>query len=398
MAISIFDGILIALSLVMLLPIGMFCLEVLLSLWPRQARTIVDNADVRAAVLIPAHNEEIGIRATLESIMPTVGPRDRVIVVADNCSDSTAEVASSLGAEVICRTDTVRRGKGFALDFGIAHLSSAAPDVVVILDADCFVQPQTIRTLATVAASLQRPVQGLYLCDAGANSTHWEAISSLAFRFKNLVRSLGLDRLAGLCYLTGSGMALPWKHVRRAEVATANVVEDMQLGIDLAVAGTPPVLCMDALIHSPLPMQQSAARTQRTRWEHGHLATLLNQSPRLAMKGIRLARLDLMWLAIDLAIPPLSLLVLSWMVAWCLAAVVAAVGLSVWPLVLFSMAGALLCSSVFLGWLVHCREQVKLSSLLTAPLYAASKLPIYLAFLVKRQQVWVRTERDVVSR
>lgn len=385
----------IALACLALVPIAMFSLEVLLSLWPRRAQPLVDDRSVRAAVLIPAHNEEAGIRGTIESILPTIGPHDRVLVVADNCTDRTADVARECGAEVVCRHDLSQRGKGFALDFGIAHLTSNPPDVVVFLDADCRVQPQTVRTLATVAASTKRPVQGLNLCDPSADAKHWESISGLAFRFKNLVRSLGLYRLAGLCYLTGTGMSLPWHLIRRADLATACVVEDMQLGIDLALAGSKPLLCLDARVDSPLPKQQAAARTQRTRWEHGHLATLLKQAPQLALLALRHLRLDLLCLAVDLAIPPLSLLVLSWGVALMGATLVALVGISTWPLMILAAGGFLLGSAVLVGWYVHCRKQVKLFSLVAAPVYAMSKMPIYLAFLVKRQQQWVRTERDV---
>jgi hypothetical protein len=218
--------------------------------------------------------------------------------------------------------------------------------------------------------------------------------SGLAFRFKNLVRTLGLVRLAGLNYLTGTGMALPWNLVERAKLAHGNVVEDMQLGIDFALAGSPPMFLPEARVDSPLPQQKRAARTQRTRWEHGHLKTLLAQAPRLLWLSLRKGRLDLFWLALDLAIPPLSLLVLTMLVGTVFAAVAWLVGASPVPLAILAGADALLALAVLLGWAVHCRQQVPLWALIAAPLYAAAKLPIYLAFLLKRQQQWVRTERD----
>ena len=53
---------------------------------------------------------------------------DRLLVIADNCEDDTAIVAATAGAEVIERHDLARRGKGYALESGLRHLGSAAPE------------------------------------------------------------------------------------------------------------------------------------------------------------------------------------------------------------------------------------------------------------------------------
>jgi hypothetical protein len=147
----------------------------------------------------------------------------------------------------------------------------------------------------------------------------------------------------------------------------------------------------EARVDSPLPQQHSAARTQRTRWENGHLKTLLTQSPRLAWLALTHRRLDLCWLALDLAIPPLatllSLTLLLATAAWLL-------GASALPAILLTFACVVLAASVLVGWAIHCRRQVPLWALLVAPFYAAAKLPVYLAFLFKHQQQWIRTERD----
>jgi hypothetical protein len=219
-------------------------------------------------------------------------------------------------------------------------------------------------------------------------------ISGLAFRFKNLVRTVGLVRLAGLNHLTGTGMALPWRLIERVKLADGNVVEDMQLGIDLALAGKPPLFLPEARVDSPLPQQRTAARTQRTRWEHGHLRTIWKQTPRLLGLAVRHRRIDLVWLALDLAIPPLALLVAVLTMFTVVAGIAWITGASAMPLVVSAATFGALAVAIILGWAAYCRQQVPLVALLAAPLYIAAKLPIYLAFLVKRQQQWVRTERD----
>lgn len=382
-----------SLTLALAAPMGLFCLEVLLSLWPRPSRVWDCDAAVRTAVLIPAHDEEAVLGATLETLLPTLGPQDRVLVVADNCTDNTAEIAAAYGAQVIEREHRSQRGKGFALDCGLKQLAADPPEVVVFLDADCEVRSNTVPILAAAAQRMQRPVQGLNLCDPEPDAGPLQAISGLAFRFKNLVRTIGLIRLGGNCYLTGTGMALPWSLVSTAKLASGNVVEDMQLGIDLALAGRPPLYVPEARVDSPLPQRAQAARTQRTRWEHGHLRTILRECPRLVMLALRNLRWDVLLLALDLSIPPLSLLMMTW---GAVAALAIGSGFLTndWRAAsIAAIEGLGLSAAVFAGWLVHCRRQVRFGSLISAPLYALSKLPIYLTFLTRRQQKWVRTER-----
>jgi len=393
------DFALTVIALVFCIPVGMFCLELVFAMLPRRGvRMPALPVDSRVAVLIPAHDEAAVIGATLRTLLPTMPAGGRVLVVTDNCSDATAVIARECGADVVERHDRARRGKGFAMDFGLRQLANdSPPQAVVFLDADCRVAADTVRLLAAAAIATGRPVQGLNLCDPDPWGSSQQLISGLAFRFKNLVRTLGLSRLASLNHLSGTGMALPWPLTQDLKLANGNVVEDMQLGIDLALAGHAPLFVPEARVDSPLPKQRAAARTQRTRWEHGHLATLLSQAPRLLSLAIQRRRLDLAWLALDLAIPPLALLVLGLTLFMAVAMVPWLDDGSPAPLVISGTAMTALAAAVIAGWAVFCREQVPLVALLATPLYIAAKLPIYLAFLVKRQADWVRTHRDPAS-
>lgn len=385
-------------SLLVCVPIFMFCLEVALSLPPKRQRAGGGGGKPdNLAVLIPAHNESLVLGHTLQTLMPTLPAGSRVLVVADNCSDNTAEIARQQGAEALERFDSEQRGKGFALKFGLAQFASHPPAVVVFLDADCQVEQDTVNKLGAAALASGRPVQALYLCDAGPAGGPLQAISAFAFRFKNLVRMLGLSRLAGLCHLTGAGMALPWPLVSKARL-DGNVVEDMQWGIDLALAGHLPLYLPEARVDSPLPLTQAATTTQRTRWEHGHLSTLLGQVPRLLAAAIRQRRLELLCLALDLAIPPLALLVAFLLALLAITALAVLLGGWVLPAMILAAAASLLGLAIAAGWFVHCRTVFPLGTLLLVPLYVLRKLPIYGSFLWKRQQTWVRTERDLAPR
>jgi cellulose synthase/poly-beta-1,6-N-acetylglucosamine synthase-like glycosyltransferase len=259
------------------------------------------------------------------------------------------------------------------------------------------VAADTVQLLGQAALQSGRPVQGLNLCDPDPASGPLQAVSALAFRFKNLVRMTGLSRLAGLCYLTGTGMAMPWPLIGKARL-DGNVVEDMQWGIDLALAGAPTLFLPEARVNSPLPQTQQAASTQRTRWEHGHLSTLLTQVPKLLLLSLKHRRWSLLCLACDLAIPPLSLLVTAVTMLLVVTVVAAAFGAHVAPAIILASMTSCFALAIAAGWFVHCRRVIPLGALLAAPLYILGKLPIYGSFLWKRQRAWIRTERDLAPR
>ncbi len=168
------------------------------------------------------------------------------------------------------------------------------------------------------------------------------------------------------------------------------------MSVDLAIAGFAPLLCADAEIEGCLPSQRVSAKRQRTRWEHGHLQTLKTQVPRLLRSAIQQRRLDLLALALDLAVPPLALLVLLWAMSFLLAVAGFAVGKAALPLVVSSLAGVFLLTAVLLGWYRFGRSLVPLSAILAVPFYILWKIPLYITFLFRPQTKWVRTDREIL--
>ena len=157
-----FNIFLAAICIVIMMPLLAFDLECLLAILPHRTKTTVPTVrHPRALVLIPAHNEESVLEQSLRVLIPSLSAGDRVLVVADNCDDRTAEVARAAGTEVAVRQDPARRGKGYALDFAVKYLRESPPEVVVILDADCLVSADTIRILAQQAFQSGRQVQAL---------------------------------------------------------------------------------------------------------------------------------------------------------------------------------------------------------------------------------------------
>lgn len=390
--------VLFAIALGQLVPISVLFVECTAALFPNR-RVAWDAAlpRPRVDVLVPAHNEASGIGATLKTLLPQLTAQDRLVVIADNCDDETAEEARKFGATAIERHEPDLRGKGYALDYGLRFIAQDPPSVVVVVDADCVVHPGTIDRIARLAAALARPVQAAYLLNQSANPGPKDAVSALAFMVKNLVRPKGLDRLGLPCLLTGTGMAFPWSVIREVSLASSNIVEDMQLGLDLAMAGHAPVFAKDALVTGLLPGQKHAAKSQRTRWEHGHLQTLLTQVPQLLKASLSQKRFELFAIALDLCVPPLSLLVMMWAAAMGGAILAGGLGASWIPTLLLAMEGLLLTISIVGAWAGFGRASLPVLTLLAIPLYILWKIPLYFAFLVQPQTKWIRTERDMVD-
>jgi len=389
-----FEILLVGATLVLLLPVTVLFAEVVAAATSRDVTPSIEGPRMRLAILMPAHNEASIIADALRTLIPQMNESDKLIVIADNCTDNTAAIAASEGAEVIARTNSVQRGKGYALDFGVRHLERDAPDIVVIVDADCLVTADSLDRLARVCAHSGRPVQALYLMRAPEGAGPMMRIAEFAGTLKNRIRPMGLGRMGLPCHLMGTGMAFPWTTISTARLATGHIVEDLKLGIELARAGTPPQFCPDATVTSTFPISNEGIRSQRIRWEHGHLGVILSDAPSLLLEGLTKMRLSLLAMGLDLSVPPLALLMLLVTGIWLTTALWYIFSARPLPLVLATIAGALLAFSVLLSWARWGRQIVSLGTLAMAVIYALWKIPLYIKFIAARQLEWVRSKRD----
>jgi cellulose synthase/poly-beta-1,6-N-acetylglucosamine synthase-like glycosyltransferase len=316
-----------------------------------------------------------------------------VLVVADNCSDATAERARAAGAQVVERFHASDRGKGFALAFGVDHLRADPPSAVLIVDADCELAPGSLDVLVAELERTRRPVQALYLMTAPADARLARRLAQFAWRVRNWARPAGWHRLGLPCQLMGTGMAFSWDMLRDAPLANASIVEDMKLGIELAKTGQAPVFCERALVTSQFPDTAAASATQRTRWEHGHLEMILREVPSMLARALSRGDGRLLGLALDLSVPPLALLAGLLALDAVLALAAGFCGAGFGPVVAAGVLLAVFVVSVLGAWFVRGRDLVRFTELMSVPWYILAKVPVYLRFIVKRQRTWVRTDR-----
>lgn len=354
----------------------------------RPPRPAVGPGPRRLAVVVPAHNEEHNVASAVASLLAAARPPAELdlIVVADNCSDSTAERARQAGARVLERVDAERRGKGFALAFGFDDALAHGADAVVVVDADSRVGPQFLVELHAAFAAGARAVQGRYEASEESGAPPQRRLARLAFAAFNVLRPRGRARLGLSAGLFGNGFGLEAALLRERPYGALSIVEDLEYHLDLVSRGVRVEYVDGARVEAPLPTSDAGNRTQRTRWEGGRLRMAALHLPRLVLRLPGAPRL--VEPALDLLLLPLGLHVLLFLPALVL-------GPELGRSLAIGFLGLLL---VHVGgvWVLLGARRADLLALLVAPFYVLRKLALLPATLgaSRARAAWRRTERD----
>jgi 1,2-diacylglycerol 3-beta-glucosyltransferase len=350
----------------------------------------------RFHIVVPAHDESSGIGQTVESLLAIEYPTDlfQVVVVADNCGDDTATRARTAGARVLERFDDQRRGKGHALAhaFGIS-LADPHVDAVVVVDADTVASPNLLSAFDARIQSGAKAVQADYAVrnpDAG-----WRTrLMAIAFGMFHVVRSSGRESLGVSCGLRGNGMCFTKQLLEEVPHEAFSVVEDVEYGIRLGERGHRVHFAGEAHVYGDMVSSEKASRSQRKRWEGGRLEMAKRHAIPLLQRAVKERNLLLADLAVDLLVPPLSLLVAATVVGTAASAALAIVTRRAnLGLILFGASGVFLVVYVARGWQVSGTGLRGLMTLGYAPIYLAWKATLPLRRRRKDSETWVRTAR-----
>ncbi|QIK79112.1 glycosyltransferase family 2 protein [Sphingomonas piscis] len=370
-----------------------FLAEVIAGL-PLAAREGHQRLSQKTTIIVPAHNEARTIKACLDALVRHAGREFDILVVADNCSDDTATIAAEHGVAVISRKDEDQRGKGFALAFAREWLRRSPPDAVIVLDADCRIDRASLTNLAAACLEKKKPCQAIYLFEPCRTKSPMVQISTFAFLLKNLVRQRGLQRLTGGVHLTGTGMSVPWNQFEIADLATSSIVEDLRFGIEMSEAGAPPQLIQSSYVWSG-HADVGDTLAQRSRWEGGFLTIARVAGPRMLISGIRRLSIPMTLRGLDLFVPPLALLAAMNAVVLLLTTFITVLDLSSWtPPAILASLGLLMTVAMIVVWWREGRDFIGVAALLSLPVYALWKVPMYAGLLKKgAPQEWLRTPR-----
>jgi hypothetical protein len=345
-------------------------------------------------VLVPAHNEESGIAATLGSLAACDYPAGarRTIVIADNCTDDTAARCAGGGVEVWERSDESQRGKGFALIWALRRLfeEEGEVDAVVMVDADCTVSPNLLTAIDRRLRSGASAVQVDYVA-GNPEDSHVSALRFGAFALADTVRFLGKQRLGLSCGLVGTGMGFRRELLERIPWTATGLVEDGEYHLHLVLAGERAEFVAEASVSQAVPTSMRASSEQQARWERGRLQLIRNWSPRLLGAGLAGRDVVRVQAGLECLLPPQSL-VAAGNVGSLLA------GLLLRQRRLTALAAVSLCAQAtfILAGLRLVRAPASVyRALLLAPLLVAAKLGLYGRFLLGRgPTAWTRTERE----
>jgi len=345
-------------------------------------------------IIIPAHNEEAGITEVIRSVMAIDWPtgRFRVVVVADNCTDSTAEVAARSGANVLTRHDPELRGKGYALAYAFRDSRERGwADAVVIIDADSRVSPNLLEAMAARLDRGEKAVQVHY----GVSNIHasWRTrLMAIALGAFHRVRSRARERLGLSCGIRGNGWGLTHKLLEQVPFESFSLAEDVEYGIELGMHGVRIAYADEAWCDGEMVSGGSNALSQRRRWEQGRMAILVSKTLPLLKHAVVSRSFLCLDLAMDLLVLPLSYVALN-------AAVLTAAGWLLTPTAntgVWFWMGPLCCTVIALyvlrGWQLSTTGIRGLLDLLRAPFFMIWKLII--VFWHPRTNEWLRTKRE----
>ncbi|HEY7200343.1 MAG TPA: glycosyltransferase [Candidatus Dormibacteraeota bacterium] len=352
----------------------------------------------RLAVLVPAHDEEDLVARCVASLLAQRYPRaaHRVIVIADNCGDATAELARAAGAEVFERRDQRRLGKGYALRWAMDRLLAEPepPDAVVVVDADSVADPELLVHLAGALADGADAAQAEYLVLADGDSVRARLVSA-AFLLFHRVRLGGRATLGMPASLVGNGMLFSRRLLETLPWNAFTGVEDLEYTIELRLAGVRPRFVASARVLGPVPHGYRGMRGQRLRWEGGRWHVVRTRLGSLVGHALRRDP-GVLDAAVDLAVPPLGLLAMGTLAGGAVAAAAVATGVApAWSLTPWLLSVAALTAFVLLGLLSADAPRSTWLALLESPRFLAWKALTYARIAVGFDpRRWERADRS----
>lgn len=360
----------------------------------------------RFAIVIPAYNEADVIQRTLDSLRALDYPRElfEAHVVADNCTDSTADIVRQSGFSAHERTDAENPGKGAALNWLVGRIEAAQNpssnqlDAYIVVDADTVLDPKFLVAMAAAVDSGARVAQGHYsVLDPDSSASAGLRYAALACR--HYVRPLGRTRLGGSCGLYGNGMLIS-RDLMVAHEWTNHLVEDAEFQMELLLRDICVQYVPDARLWAEMPDSIDASTTQNERWELGRIQVARHYVPKLVQRvrtrqtHRRVAHLDAI---ADHLVPPLSVLVA--LQAAAIVTTQAARVLSPSPArrrsASFASASFVALTAHVLIALVSVRAPRSVYiSLLGAPRAVLWKVSLWLRMTSAPDLAWQRTERN----
>ncbi|MDR2007063.1 MAG: glycosyltransferase [Acidaminococcales bacterium] len=242
------------------------------------------------AVIIAAHNEEQVIASLLENLYMLNYPRALydIHVVADNCTDLTAQIARQHKAVVHERCNNTAKGKGYALEWMFARLFKIGKhyDAVIVFDADNLVHPMFLQEMNNCLCKGKEVIQG-YLDCKNPNDTWVSSTFSICFWVVDHAWHLAKHNLGLSSVLGGTGMCISTDVLREHGWGATCLTEDMEFTMKALLKGVPTYWAHDAIVYDEKPLTFKQSWHQRKRWAQGHFDVATRYVPQLFANGCK---------------------------------------------------------------------------------------------------------------
>lgn len=245
----------------------------------------------RFAVVVSARNESSVIGNLISSIRNQNYPQELVdiFIIADNCTDNTAEIARSAGAIVYERFNKEQVGKGYALDWMFNIIESEYADRnyegYIIFDADNVLDPNYIAEMNKVFDNGYRIITSYR--NSKNYDTNWiTAGYSLWFLREAKYLNNARMQLGTSCAISGTGFLVSADAIRENNGWIHHLLtEDIEFTTDSIIHGEKIGYCADAILYDEQPTKFSQSYTQRLRWAKGFYQVFRNYGAKL-VKGV----------------------------------------------------------------------------------------------------------------
>ena len=362
-------------------------------------KPLLINKKHKFMALIPAHNEEAVVANLVESLKNQNYPKELfdIYVIADNCTDNTAEVARKAGAIVYERFDSEKKTKGYAMQWFFRKIEEEGKnyDALCVFDADNVVMPEFINAMNKKLCQGEEVVQGYR--DIKNPTDSWIASGYALFywtmhRFYHLARyNLGLSPL-----LNGTGFMVKYDLIRQEGWNTKTLTEDIEFSLINIAKGRKLGWAVDAVVYDEQPLEYKQSWNQRMRWSVGHIQCVKYYLKDLA-RGVRehktLMNFDglLYLMGMPMLIITLGLLVVNF-------AIYAGDGMTtsalLWNYARYIGATFLLppLTAILIMWLDKRPIKPMIKGIVCYPLFLGSWILINIKALIKPDTTWTKIE------
>lgn len=348
------------------------------------------------AIIIPAHNEENVIRKTLESISGIDYPENlyEVFVIADNCIDTTAEIARKAGCCCLVRNDPENHGKGFALDWAFKQIiENGDHEAFVVLDADTIMEAGFLKALNKRISNGAKAIQGYYDVLHPERSPSG-GLSYLGFIISRNLKYKGRTRLGWTTNILGNGMCFTRDVIECFGYPATSIVEDIEYEMILHLNGVRVVFAPEARVFAEIPETFEGSTNQRGRWDIGKFKVRNKYLHKLIKEGFKQKDISYFDSAMELLIPPFSLFVILVLSLYVLFFIFNFKGITI----NFFLWTGIVASLFFyiLSGLLLARASFKIYlSLLYTPYFLFLRLVNVLIKKRKKKHItWFKTERE----